>query len=61
MLFIMLALSCAVAIGSNFRAEVFIVGGMLLVVFSLIGGYLTGSGLLFISRASQKSNSDNQD
>ncbi|MFW9807412.1 MAG: hypothetical protein ACFFFK_11850 [Candidatus Thorarchaeota archaeon] len=61
MVFIMLSVACAVAMGTVIRAETFIVGGLLLVVFSLIGGYLAGTGLLFIYRASEKSNSGNQD
>ncbi len=67
MVFIMLALACAIAIGngvlviSSFtQFNIIIIGGFLLVISSLSGGYLTSSWLLFILRDSRKANGGSQ-
>jgi hypothetical protein len=68
MVLLMLALACAITLAlspvapsSYFDTNVMFLGVCFLILFSLGGGYLASSGLLFILRDSQRTDSNTQD
>ena len=68
MLFLMLALACAIALGnvpllsSSYNQYTIITwGGVILVLSAIVGGYITSKGLLFILRDSRRTDSTTQE
>jgi len=65
---LMLALTCAIAIGispltpfSYAYGDAILLGVLFMILLTLGGGYLVSSGLLFILRDSQRTDSNTQD